>query len=163
FGFHPNFIDYASPNGSLPGLQTLFNSGKLALLGNVGTLIYPTTQNDFRTNPGILPPQLFSHSDQQVEWQTSVPQTVNATGWGGRVGERMTASRGGAQISTCIPFKGTTIFEVGPGVVPYSVPPAGAIALNGYTAGSSPGTVSYAVDQLIAASHTNLFEKTFAA
>src|SRR5471030_2452647 len=24
FGFHPNFTDYASPNGALPGLQSLF-------------------------------------------------------------------------------------------------------------------------------------------
>ena len=163
FGFHPNFIDYASPNGALPGLQSLFNSGNLAILGNVGTLIYPTTQNDFRTNQAILPPQLFSHSDQQVEWQTSVPQTVNATGWGGRVADLLNASFGSTQISTCISLNGTNTFEVGTGVVPYSVSPSGAIALNGYTAGSAAGSVSYAVDQLIAASHTNLFEKTFAA
>ncbi len=163
FGFHPNFTDYASPNGSLPGLQTLFNGGKLAVLGNVGTLIYPTTKADFQSNQSILPPQLFSHSDQQVEWQTSVPQTVNATGWGGRVADLMNASLGSTQISTCISLNGTNTFEVGASVVPYSVSPSGAIALNGYTAGSAPGTPSYAVDQLIAASHANLFEKTFAA
>jgi uncharacterized protein (DUF1501 family) len=163
FGFHPNFTDYASPNGVLPGLQSLFNGGNLAVLGNVGTLIYPTTKTDFQTNPGILPPQLFSHSDQQVEWQTSIPQTVNSTGWGGRVADLLNSSLGSTQISTCISLNGTNTFEVGASVVPYSVSPSGAIALNGYTAGSAAGTPSYAVDQLIAASHVNLFEKTIAA
>ena len=163
FGFHPNFTDYASPNGSLPGLQSLFNSGNLAVVGNVGTLLYPTTQNDYKTKPGNLPPQLFSHSDQQVEWQTSVPQMVNSTGWGGRVADLMNSTLGSTQISTCISLNGTNTFEVGASVVPYSVSPSGAIALTGYTAGSAVGSPSYAVDQLIAASHANLFEKTIAA
>jgi uncharacterized protein (DUF1501 family) len=28
FGLHPHFSDYTSPNGTLPGMQTLFNSGE---------------------------------------------------------------------------------------------------------------------------------------
>lgn len=163
FGLHPNFADYASPNGTLPGVQSLFNSGNLAVLGNVGTLLYPTTQNDYRTKPGNLPPQLFSHSDQQVEWQTSVPQMVNSSGWGGRVADLMNASLGSTQISTCISLNGTNTFQVGNTVVPYSVSPSGAIGLTGYMPGSASGTQSYAIDQLIADSHNNLFEKTFAA
>ncbi len=162
FGFHPHFADYASPNGMLPGMQSLFNSGNVAAVGNVGTLIYPTTQNDFRTKPSILPPQLFSHSDQQVEWQTSVPQAVKSSGWGGRVADLMNASFGSTQISTCITLNGANTFQVGNSVVPYSVSQSGAIALSGYTSGSAVGTPSYALDQLIAATQPNLFQQTMA-
>src|SRR5277367_5663430 len=55
FGLHPN----------LPELQTLFNTNKsLGILTNVGTLVQPTTQQNYKTYQN-LPQNLFSHSDQQ--------------------------------------------------------------------------------------------------
>ena len=69
WGLHP----------SLPELQSLFNSGKAALVGNVGTLVYPTTKTQYNARSVPLPPQLFSHSDQQVQWQHSVPDKPTAT------------------------------------------------------------------------------------
>lgn len=163
FGFHPSFTDYLAPtNNTLPGLQSLFNSGKLALLGNVGSLVAPITKTDYQQNHN-LPPQLFSHSDQQVEWQTSIPDVISRTGWGGRVADLVNATYGSAAISTCISLNGTNTFQVGDSVVPYSVSPNGAISLNNYAYGSASGSTSYAIDRLIALNHTNLFEKTFAA
>ena len=35
---------------------------------------------------GQQPPQLFSHADQQTQWQTSIPDQPPTTGWGGRCG-----------------------------------------------------------------------------
>src|SRR5271155_5745995 len=61
FGLHPN----------LPELQALFNTSKsLALLANVGTLVQPTTQQNYQSFQN-LPENLFSHSDQQDQWQTT--------------------------------------------------------------------------------------------
>ena len=61
WGFHPN----------LPELQSLFNNTKtLALIANVGTLVQPTTRQQYQTFKN-LPQNLFSHSDQQDQWQTS--------------------------------------------------------------------------------------------
>src|SRR5439155_14339273 len=75
FGIHP----------SCPGLQTLFNIGKLALLCNVGTLVEPLNgYSDYTNASKKKPPQLFSHNDQQVQWQTSIPDQQSKTGWGGR-------------------------------------------------------------------------------
>ena len=75
FGLHP----------SMPELQTLFNTDqRLAIVANVGTLIEPTTAAQYQNGTAHLPPQLFSHDDQQVEWQTSWPDAPSRSGWGGR-------------------------------------------------------------------------------
>jgi uncharacterized protein (DUF1501 family) len=61
FGLHP----------SLPEVQTLFNTNKsLAILANVGTLVQPTTRQNYQKFQN-LPMNLFSHSDQQNQWQTT--------------------------------------------------------------------------------------------
>src|SRR4030095_15021994 len=72
FGLHP----------SLAAVHPLFADGKLAILSNVGPLIQPTSKQDYQSN-APRPYQLFSHSDQIAQWQTSVSGTVAATGWGG--------------------------------------------------------------------------------
>ena len=59
-------------NPAAPGLQSLFNDGKVAVLANVGMLVRPTTLADYRAGRN-LPPQLFSHNDQTMQWQSSVP------------------------------------------------------------------------------------------
>src|SRR5437588_44156 len=56
---------------SCPELQSLFNSGKLALLCNVGTLIAPITLAQLQAGAAV-PANLYSHNDQQLFWQTSV-------------------------------------------------------------------------------------------
>ena len=65
------------------GLQTLFGQQKLAFLANVGSLVRPTTMNDFNTG-NALPYGIFSHSDQQEQWQSSIPDVRSGLGW--RVG-----------------------------------------------------------------------------
>ena len=72
FGLHP----------SMPELQSLFNNDqKLAIMANVGTLVEPTTAAQYLNGTAKLPPQLFSHADQQVEWQTGWPDGPRSTGW----------------------------------------------------------------------------------
>ena len=73
FALHPN----------LPELQALFNQGKLGVVANVGTLVAPVTRAQYLAGGAAVPPQLFSHADQSVQWQTSVPNQISKTGWGG--------------------------------------------------------------------------------
>src|SRR5882672_12931742 len=50
------------------GLKGLYDAGHLAVLSNVGTLQFPTTMAQYRARSVPLPPQLFSHDDQQTNW-----------------------------------------------------------------------------------------------
>ncbi len=59
FALHPN----------LASLKTLFDSGRVAIVSNVGPLIVPTTLQQYKAASVPLPPKLFSHNDQQSLWQ----------------------------------------------------------------------------------------------
>ena len=124
YGIHP----------ACPELQSLFNAGKLATVFNVGTLVYPVTKAQYTAGSVALPPQLFSHADQQVQWQTSVPDRPPTTGWGGRCADLMDTynpkNNGNDVLSMCISLAGANMFEVGGTVQQYSISTSGAVALN---------------------------------
>src|ERR1700757_4633800 len=80
FGLHP----------SLSELQGLFNNQKvLAVLNNVGTLVQPTTQQQYQSHNKTLPQNLFSPSDQQNQWQTTQLSGLQDAGWAGRVADKV--------------------------------------------------------------------------
>ena len=77
---------------ALTGLRTLFNSGSAAAVANVGPLLWPVTRVGYEGGSVQLPPQLFSHSDQSMYWQTSRPDSATANGWGGRIADLLHSS-----------------------------------------------------------------------
>ncbi len=139
YGIHP----------ACPELQTLFNNGKLATCFNVGTLVYPVTKAQYTAGSVALPPQLFSHADQQVQWQTSIPDRPPTTGWGGRCADLMDTYNpkvsGNDVLSMSISLAGSNTFEVGGTTTQYSVSSSGVVALNsalGPTAAQTPRTAA---------------------
>ncbi len=78
FGLHP----------SLTGLHELWGMRKLAVVANVGPLVEPTDRTNYRNGTVRVPLNLFSHSDQQNQWQTSVSDTASSAGWGGRLADK---------------------------------------------------------------------------
>src|SRR5580704_2290281 len=103
YGLHP----------ACPELLTLFGENKVALLLNTGTLVFPMTRAQYLG--GILqkPPQLFSHADQQTQWQTSIPDQPPTTGWGGRLADLLNSVQPGAPISLSVSLAGANTFEIG--------------------------------------------------
>ena len=147
---------------AVPELQTLFSSGKAALLANVGTLVYPTTRAQYNAGSVPLPRQLFSHSDQQVQWQTSVPDKTSTTGWGGRLADLLDAFNANNEISMSISLSGTNYFQVGRQVAQYAVTTSGAVSLNGNAAATSIDGIRYRAQRdLFAQAQGNLFDTAF--
>lgn len=109
FGFHPRMTQ-------VPGL---FNSGKLAVVSNVGVLLQPTTKTDFQSNIQ-LPPQLFSHSDMQQHWHTSHPQAPASDGWGGRLADMIQSANSG-QLSVSISTASSSVFLKGSTAVAHQI------------------------------------------
>lgn len=99
YGFHPKMAD----------VQSLFNGGHAALLANVGTLVRPTTRDDFRNGQAVVPRNLFSHEDQQSQMQTATLRGGSSTGWAGRTADKIQASFG-SNFPTIISLAGTNIF-----------------------------------------------------
>jgi uncharacterized protein (DUF1501 family) len=148
---------------SLTELQSHFAAGRLALLGNVGTLVYPTTKDQYTRSLVPLPPQLFSHSDQQVQWQHSVPDKPTFTGWGGRIADLLYNLNSNNDISMSISIAGKNTFQVGNAISQYAVGTGGATTLSGSTssATSTDGIRFRAQKDLFAASQPGLIEAAF--
>ncbi|MBT5900900.1 MAG: DUF1501 domain-containing protein [Opitutaceae bacterium] len=119
WGFHP----------ALASVRDLFVGGKLAMLANVGTLVVPTSKAQYQSRSVPLPPQLFSHSDQSVQWQSSIPDQAFKTGWGGRLADLTNAFNENNQISMTITLNGQNSFQVGREVVQFAVRKEGPLEL----------------------------------
>lgn len=121
YGLHP----------ACPELQTLFAEGKLAMLFNAGTLVFPMTRSQYLSGALQKPPQLFSHADQVTQWQTSVPDQPPTTGWGGRCADLLASLQPNPPISLSVTLAGANTFEIGNTLTQYSVSTSGAISLAG--------------------------------
>jgi uncharacterized protein (DUF1501 family) len=108
---------------SMPGIQALFNSGKVAFLTNVGTLVQPTTQQQYMNRTMPVPSSLFSHSDQQNQAQTAAPNSLGTSGWGGRVADKLNSLNAGAQLPMIMSLAGSNIFATGLATRPTTVTP----------------------------------------
>ena len=101
FGVHP----------SLPGVKTLFDSGRLAFVANVGTLARPLTRSDYLAGAKI-PENLFSHLDQQNEWQSALSSAQSQpTGWGGRLSDASSTLNAGSSFPMLVDLSGTSLFS----------------------------------------------------
>jgi len=115
----PNF----ALNPNLPDIQTLFDNKNAAIVANVGTLVEPTTKAQFQAGTD-LPTNLFSHPDQQLEWQNAAQSGSTSTGWAGRIADQISASYNpGAQVPLVTSVAGDTLFCNGSASTPVSVSP----------------------------------------
>lgn len=149
---------------SMPELKTLFDAGKLAVLCNVGTLVQPTTKSDYN-NSYRLPFALFSHADQEKQWQTSVPQTNSPTGWGGRLADLVQSANTNQNISMNISLAGKNLFQLGEQSAEYSILPTGtgSIGIRGYNGISTFDQIrTSAVKSLMEKQYQDIFKQTYA-
>lgn len=115
FALHPELKD----------LKTVFDSGKLSLLMNVGTLIQPTTLDGF--NQGIrLPPKLMSHNDQFSLWQ-SLEAEGSQSGWGGRMGDIFASHNGSSSLLTNMTVGPSAKFSSGESSLEFSIGARGPV------------------------------------
>ncbi|HLH77682.1 MAG TPA: DUF1501 domain-containing protein [Candidatus Binataceae bacterium] len=116
YGLHP----------SMPELQALYDRGLAAIVANVGTLNAPITVEEYLAGAGV-PLSLYSHDDQQNQWQSSVSDggPLSASGWGGRIADLSAGSSG----LTALSLGGNLLFvngqttrsvSVNPGQIDYS-------------------------------------------
>lgn len=108
-----------------------------------------------------MPPELFSHSDQSVQWQTSAPNEVR-TGWGDRPADLLSSMNTNTSVSLTISVAGTNVFEVGNAVIPFQVSPTGSFGLAGFNGTANANVRLQAFKELLGQPHQNLLEKAYA-
>lgn len=121
-------------------LATMFNAGDLSFISNVGTLVgtTPVTRANFNTLPAAAkPPQLFSHSDQQVQWQSSLPDQPFSRGWGGKIADFLKNLNSG-DLSMSVSIAGVNSFQVAYDQPAYFMNSSGSVS--SFTGFGSPYT-----------------------
>lgn len=144
---------YLGPDGSgshlavHPGayhLKNLFDAEELAFVTNVGVMTQPgTTRANFPSlPPSQRPPQLFSHSDQQRQWQSSLPDQPFRSGWGGRLADLLDPVHNldPNALAMMVSINGFNSFQVGLNQQPYVMGTGGVTSFAAGLAGGSPST-----------------------
>jgi len=139
YGLHP----------SLASLQPLFSGGQVAILANVGTLARPITQAQYQQGGSSVPANLFSHSDQQGQWQTLDLQGPGATGWAGRAADNILPLNLGAQFPPITSVAGGAIFCTGNQAPAYAMNPGSNPGLNNFNGSNSENARLLALQQLL--------------
>lgn len=162
FGVHPGMTE----------LQGLFNTGKLAFMANAGTLIEPIlSATQFNSGLKKIPLGLYSHSDQQMQWQTSVPQSRDAAGFGGRIADLMNASNSHQEVSMNISLAGKNIFQRGQDLAEYAISRnisplnvgINSLPTSWGNTGLATQNRNNALDSMMSKVYANLLQKTFSS
>ena len=122
YGLHP----------SMGGIQGLFESGKAAFINNIGPLVQPTSKIEYLNQSVLLPPQLFSHNDQQDQWQTLKGANVSNTGWAGRIADLIRMNVANQQLATNVSLFGSEIFQSAEETVAYVMGNSGPTPFTGF-------------------------------
>lgn len=147
----------AAPYGLHPELSEihpLFAQGRMAILANVGPLNEPTTRANYLA---ARPDNLFSHSDQQNQWQSSVSDGPSRSGWGGRIADAMASSSAAFPVITSI--AGASLFIAGNATSALALPQSGAIALQGFNNSAAANARRAAMEAILAADRDNAYVK----
>jgi uncharacterized protein (DUF1501 family) len=144
---------------AMTGVQGLFRNGRAALVANVGTLVAPTTKAQYDARSVPLPANLFSHSDQQAQWQTGISDGSGRTGWAGRIGD-LVQSQNGNRGATCVSLAGNNLWETGATLTSYKVSPSGSFGFDFYKPGSSE-PLSVSIGEILASQRSHLFDQAW--
>lgn len=121
FGLHPN----------LGSIHSLYGQGKMAILANVGVLVKPTTREGYRAKAVPLPSNLFSHSDQQQQWQTGHVDYFRGTGWAGRTADAIAYMNEPSKFPTAVSLAGNPILLSGADTKPATLQSGSTPTLTG--------------------------------
>ena len=151
YGLHPGMSE----------VHDLYLTGDLAFLNNVGTLLEPIDPVALENGVARVPLGLYSHSDQQMQWQTGVSSSRSTSeGWLGRTADIQGPNLANG-IARNISLGGTNVLQSGSVAVPYSI--------SGHDDGA-PGVFGYdnnpyirdRIDDLFAPDHDNLIRSEYA-
>ena len=123
YAFHAKLAEVAS----------LFSSKELAVVANVGSLVQPLTQSQYQQQQAPIPLNLFSHSDQQLQWQTSLAQGNGSTGWAGRAADYIASQNiNSGAFPTFVSMNGNSLLGTGTETQPVALTPGQSLELKGF-------------------------------
>ena len=151
YGLHPN----------MPEIRALFDNARVAFIANVGPLIEPTTKEQYLNGSVALPPRLFSHNDQQNQWQSLSGLGAGNTGWAGRVSDLLRQHVSDQQLATNVSLAGNQLFQAADETVAYTMGSNGPIPFLGMgDTGGQPARRA-AFEAILGADYDTMYERAY--
>jgi len=126
-------------HGKLAEVAGMFSSKELAVVANTGSLVQPLTRSQYQGSQAPIPLNLFSHSDQQLQWQTSMAQGNSPTGWAGRAADYLNAQKANSSnFPAFLSVAGNSLEGQGVATQPVAIAPGQSLTLKGFS--SSPAS-----------------------
>jgi uncharacterized protein (DUF1501 family) len=125
-------------HGKLAEVASMFSSKELAVVANTGSLVQPLTRTQYQDAQAPIPLNLFSHSDQQLQWQTSIAQGNSPTGWAGRVADYLVSQKiNSSNFPAFLSVAGNSLEGQGIATQPVAIAPGQSLTLKGFNSASS--------------------------
>ena len=154
FGLHP----------MMGRMQTLFEDGNAAFVANVGPLVEPTTKIEYQNQSVVLPSQLFSHNDQQSQWNSLKGAGTSKTGWAGRIADLIRSNVANQKMATNASLNGTSLFQSADETIAYVMGQTGPLQFEGFS--TDPDNILFdqrlAFQRVVEAQYDSIYERGFA-
>ena len=154
FGLHP----------MMSRMQALFEAGNAAFVANVGPLVEPTTKIEYQNQSVILPSQLFSHNDQQAQWNSLKGANTSKTGWAGRMADLIRSNVANQKMATNASLYGTSLFQSADETIAYVMGQTGPLQFEGFS--TDPDDILFdqrlAFQRVVEAQYDSIYERGFA-
>lgn len=154
-------VDYGL-HFSMGGIKDLFDTGRVAFINNMGPLVEPTSKDQFFNQSVRLPPQLFSHNDQQDQWFSLKGDSVSKTGWAGRIADLIRTNVADQKMATNASLFGSSLFQSADETIAYVMGPQGPIPFDGFGDTTPFLEQREAFQRILAANYDSVYERAFA-
>jgi len=139
-------------HGKLAEVASLFSTKELAVVANTGSLVQPLTRSQYQGAQAAIPNNLFSHADQQAQWQTSIAQGNSPTGWAGRVADYLASQKiNSSNFPAFLSVAGNSLEGAGAATQPVALAPGQSLTLKGFTSAQSSQARLSALTSLLTA------------
>ena len=164
FGMHPGLAALAP---MFNGTGAFAGKRRLSWITNMGTLVRPTSLVQYQSVTHPVPLSLFSHSDQQDQWQSSVPQGMpELNGWVGRSADVIHSRYNTSVTSMNFSLGGNNVWQSGGQSRPFVIEARGAPGLSGGLVSSDPTNAeavrNTAFKGLVEQQYSHLIQQAFA-
>jgi len=140
YAFHTKLAEVAS----------MFSSKELAVVANVGSLVEPLTRAQYQAQLMPIPSNLFSHADQQLQWQSSMAQGNSSTGWGGRAADYLAAQGiNSSNFPAFFSVAGNTLEGSGAKTQPVALAPGQSLTLAGFNSTTASQAILSSLKNLL--------------
>lgn len=156
-------------HGGMSGVQQMFDDGDLSFISNIGTLVEPIANaTEYHNKVKQRPLGLYSHNDQIMQWQTSMPTDRSAIGFAGRMADILHDMNSIPEVAMNISLSGKNRFQTGNNYPEYSISrntDSNNIGYDGFpywwsNAGYLNDLKTNTINSLADQQYQNIFEKT---